>query len=197
MRVLQRLTVGAILSTAAVFAASRALADDPVLSLRAFAVNMSGVGRSNAGTIDIVVERWSTDAERDRLQGVLVEKGGEALLDALEDVKPRAGYVRTSNSLGWDINFAREAVLPGGGRRIVLATDRPMSFWELRNQPRSADYEFLLIEIRLDAKGKGQGKLAGAAKIGYDKGSKTIEIENYGIEPVRLTQVEVVGPKAK
>jgi hypothetical protein len=72
-----------------------------------------------------------------------------------------------------------------------------MSFVELRNQPRSTDYEFLLIEIRLDKDGKGQGKLAGAAKIDFNKESNTVEIENYGIEPVRLTQVTVVGPKPK
>lgn len=176
---------------------SGARAADPVLSLRAFAVDMSGVGRSNAGTIDIVVERWSTDEERARLRDVLVERGSDKLLDALEKVKPRVGYVRTSNSLGWDLSFAREIPIEGGARRIVLASDRPMSFWELRNQPRSADYEFLLIEIRLGKDGKGQGKLAGAAKVGFDKGSNTVQIENYGIEPVRLTQVEVVGPKEK
>jgi hypothetical protein len=175
--------------------ASPARAAEPVLSLRAFAVDMSGVGRSNAGTIDIVVERWSTAEERRKLHAVLVEKGSDALLDALEKVKPRTGYVRTSRSLGWDITFAHEIPLEGGGRRVVLATDRPMSFWERSNQPRSAEYEYLLIEIRLDKNGKGQGKMAGAAKIEYNQATQTIEIENYGIEPVRLTQVEVVGAK--
>jgi hypothetical protein len=195
-----RLQFPAVALTAAVFVASGpdpARAADAVLSLRAFAVNMSGVGRANAGTIDIVVERWSTDEEREKLRGVLIEKGGEKLLDALQKVRPRAGYIRTSTSLGWDLSFAREMPVEGGGRRIVLATDRPMSFVEARNQPRSADYEFLLIDIRLGKDGKGTGKLAGAAKVEYDKGSNTLQIENYGIEPVRLTQVEVVGPKKK
>jgi hypothetical protein len=31
-----------------------------------------------------------------------------------------------------------------------------------------------------------------AAKIDYDKESNTLEIENYNIEPTRLTQVEIV-----
>jgi hypothetical protein len=190
-----------VVAVACLVAVAEALAevraDDAALKLRAFAVDMSGVGRANAGTIDIVVERWSTDEERKRLHGILVEKGGEALLNALEKVKPRTGYVRTSNSLGWDITFAHQIPLENGGRRILLATDRPMSFWERSNQPRSADYEFLLIEVRLDKNGKGQGKMAGAAKIEFDKGSNTIQIENYGIEPVRLTQVEVVGAKPK
>jgi hypothetical protein len=72
-----------------------------------------------------------------------------------------------------------------------------MSFWEARNNPRLSDYEFLLLEIRLDKEGKGQGKMAVAAKIDYNEVSRTIQIENYTSEPVRLTKVEVVEPKPK
>jgi len=172
-------------------------AADPILSLRAVAVNMSGVGRARAGTIDIVIERWSTDEEREQLRDVLIEKGGDRLLSALQKIKPRAGYLRTSTSLGWDIQFAREDEFGDGGRRIVFATDRPMNFWELRNQARSSDYEFVLCDIRLTKAGKGTGKLAGAAKIEWKGDTRTVEIENYGIEPVRLTEVQVVGPKGK
>ncbi|HEY7412752.1 MAG TPA: hypothetical protein VII13_18565 [Vicinamibacteria bacterium] len=179
--------------TALALAPAAAEAADPVLRLRAFAVNMSGTGRSSAGTLDIVVERWSTDEEQDKLRAVLVEGGGEKLLDALQDVKPRAGYISTSTSLGWDLQFARQIPYGDGARRIILATDRPMSFFELRNQPRSRDYEFLLVEIRLNKNGVGEGKLAGAAKVSYDADTRVMEIENYGIEPVRLTKVEVVG----
>ena len=171
-------------------------AAEAVLKLRAFAVNMSGVGRANAGTIDITIERWTTDEERQKLQAVLVEKGGgDDLISALQKVKPRAGFINAPGTLGWDLHYAREIPLPDGARRIVVATDRPMSFWEASNNPRSADYEFLLLEIRLDKEGKGQGKLAAAAKIEYNDVSRTIEIENYGTEPVRLTKVEVVGSK--
>jgi hypothetical protein len=171
--------------------ATCASAADALLRLRAFAVNMSGVGGGRAGTIDIVIERWSTDQERERLRDVLVEKGADKLLDALKDIKPRTGYLRTSTSLGWDTYYARETPFGDGGRRIIVATDRRMSFAERSNQPRSVDYEFTLVEIRLDKNGKGQGKYAVAAKISYDKDTRTVEIENYGIEPVRLTEVTV------
>ena len=170
---------------------------EPVLQLRAFAVNMSGVGRGHAGTLDITIERWSTDEERAKLFAVLVERGADKLADALHDVKPRTGFVRTSTSLGWDLGYAREIPLPGGGRRIIIGTDRPIGFAEATRQPRSADYQFLLIEIRLGPDGKGQGKLAAAAKIEYSQEDKTVEVENYATEPVRLTDVSVVGPKKK
>jgi hypothetical protein len=105
---------------------------------------------------------------------------------------PRVGSIARTGQLGWDIRFAQQIAAGGGGRRIVIATDRPLSFWEASNQPRSADYAFTLAEVRLGPDGKGEGKLVPAAKIEYDQESKTLEIENYNTEPVRLTQVEVV-----
>jgi hypothetical protein len=171
--------------------------DKAALRLHAFAVDVSGAERTRAGALEIAIERWSTDEERDRLRAILIESGADALLSALQKVKPRAGYIRTSSSLGWDIHYAREEPVGDGGRRVIIATDRPMSFWELRNQPRSVQYDFTLAEIRLNKDGKGEGKLARAAKISWDPGTRTIEIENYAIEPVRLTEVRVEASRSK
>ena len=177
-------------------AASRATGDDKAaLRLRAFAMNLNGGRGARTGTLDIVVERWSTDEDRDQLRSMLIEKGSDALLKALHKLKPRAGFIRSSTSLAWDIQYAREQANDDGSRRIIIATDRPLSFWELANQPRSADYEFTLAEIRLSKEGKGEGKLVPAAKITWNQDKRTIEIENYSNEPVRLSQVEVQGSK--
>jgi len=102
--------------------------------------------------------------------------------------------VRTSTSLGWDIYYARETSQPDGSRRIVLASDRPVSFWEARNAGRSTDYEFSLAEIRIGADGKGEGKAIPAAKLSLDK-DKTLEIENFQREPVRLNEIRIVAPR--
>ncbi len=172
-------------------AATAETQDKAVLRLRAFAVNMSGVGRASSTTLDIVFERWSSDEERKKLLDTLVEKDDEALLSALERIKPRVGYIRTPKSLGWDIQYARMQETPSGGKRIVFATDRPMGFYEVRNNLRSADYEFMVCEIRLGPKGEGEGRLSTATKVQFDRQKRTIELENYGIEPVRLTNVTV------
>lgn len=152
----------------------------------AAAINMN---RGSAGNVEIVVERWSSDAERDRLMTTMLEKGPEKLLDVLQDL-PRKGFFRSSNSLGWDIHFARRMPLPDRGERVVLVTDRRISFWEAANQPRSIDYPFTVIEMRLNADGVGQGKVSVATKIIADKESNTITLENYDLQPVQLNNVK-------
>ncbi len=172
-------------------AGSSASAEDKaVLRLRAWAVNTNSNVRTN--TIDIVIERWSTPEEIESLRGVLIEKGSDKLLSAVQKIKPRCGYTRTSNSLGWDLQFARETVMSDGTRKIVVGTDRPMSMWELRNAGRSTDYEFSLAEIRLPVEGKGQGKAIAKAMLSFNKDKNTLEIENYDREPVRLNEITIV-----
>jgi hypothetical protein len=161
----------------------------PVLRLRAFAIDLNNRAKTN--TVDIVIERWSTPEEATNLKAVLVEKGGDKLLSTLQKVKPRCGFARTSTSLGWDIYFAKEVPLPDGGRKITLASDRPVSMWEARNSGRSMDYEFSLAEIRLPANGKGEGKAIKAAKVTFNKEKNTLEIENYQREPVRLNEITI------
>ena len=164
-----------------------------LLRLRAFAVDMNNAVRT--GTIDIVIERWSTPEETESLKAVLVEKGDDKLLSALQKVRPRCGYARTSTSLGWDIYYAREIPLADGSRRILLATDRPVNMWEARNSGRSMDYQFSLAEIRLPKDGKSVGKAIPRAQLTFNPDTKTLEIENYQREPVRLNEVTVIPPK--
>ncbi len=175
----------------AVFAmlAGSAAAQEPI-RLEAFAVNMSGGPRTSTGTIQIAIDTWSPQAEAERLVATLREKGSDALLRELQDA-PRKGYIRTTTSLGWTIRFARQFPGEDGTQRIVIATDRPMNFWEVRNQSRSSEYDFMFAEIRLGKDGTGEGKLSTATKVRYDKRKNQIELENWGIEPVRLTQVRV------
>lgn len=164
----------------------------PVLHLTAFAVDLGGTtSRASAGTLDIAIERWSTPEEIAKLQAQLTEKGEVGLLDAVQKLK-RVGYIRTPASVGWPIHFAQQLQGAGGSRRIVFATDRPMSFWEVVNRPRSADYAFLMGEIRLGPDGKGEGKLVPAGRVQYDPETKTLEVENYSSQPVRLSEVRVV-----
>jgi hypothetical protein len=154
----------------------------------AFAVNMGTPGPTGAGTVEIAVDRWSTDAERDRLLSVLLEKGPDKLLDVLQDMR-RVGYIRTPNSIGYDLRFARKVPAEDGGERIVIATDRYITFWEAANRPRSIDYPFTVIELHINRDGEGEGKMSLATKITADKKNNLIVLENYATQPVLLQSV--------
>jgi hypothetical protein len=153
---------------------------------RATAINMNN-GR--AGNIDITVDRWSTDKQRDDLMAVMIEKGPEKLLDKLQDL-PRVGHFGAPGNLSWDIHFARKVPLPDGGERVVLVTDRRIGFWEAAHQPRSIDYPFTVIELRLNRDGEGEGKMSVATKVIYDKEQNMLTLENYDLQPVQLTNVK-------
>ena len=155
----------------------------------AFAVNL-GTG-PQAGTLDIVLERLSSDEERATLIAAFVEKGQDGLLKALQKVKPRVGFIRTPNSLGYDLQYAFRFVNADGSSRIVISTDRWVGYWEARNQPRTMDYPFTMIEMRLDKDGKGEGRMAVGTKISKSKDGKTVELENYGISPVALKNIKL------
>jgi hypothetical protein len=182
------LTAGLLLLTGITASSFIAFAAEPMERFTATAVNLSGVGRAGSGIVEIMVDRWSTDAERERLLTTLLEKGPDALFEKLQDT-PAVGRIRTPTSLGWDLHYARSIDKPDRSRQVVIATDRPMGFREAVNQGRSTQYKFTVIDIRFDADGKGVGKLGYATKITVNKESNTIELENFGIEPIRLTEV--------
>ena len=171
--------------------AALAAAPKPIESFRAFAV---ALGTGKAGVIDIDIYRWSTDEEREALLTTLVEFGPDKLLDALQKIRPPVGYIRTPTSLGWDLYYARDNPAPDGGRRIVLATNRRVSFREAANNTRSMQYQFTLIELHIDKSGKGEGKLVPAAKVSWDTKAKKIEIDNYNALPVDLINVTAKTP---
>ena len=161
--------------------------DKPIEKFTAFAASLE---RGRAGAVEILINRWSTDEERDRLLTTLQEFGQDKLLDELQKIRPPVGRIRSPGSIGWDLYYARNHPNPDGNRRVVLATNRRVAFREAANNTRSMDYQFTLIELRLDATGKGEGKLVPAAKVTWDRDKKVLEIENYSALPVELLSVK-------
>lgn len=161
--------------------------NQPAEKYTAFAVDMGRPGRAAAGVVEISISRWSSDAERDRLLTVLKEKGPDKLLDVLRDL-PRVGYIRTPTSLAYDLRFARKVPAEDGGEVISLATDRYISHWEAVYRPRTIDYPFTVIELRIGADGNGEGKMSLATKITAER--NTIVLEDYAAQPVLLNNVK-------
>jgi hypothetical protein len=155
----------------------------------AYAVSTGGVyTRAVASQIDIAITRWSTADETARLIAKLKKDGPQALLDALQDAKS-VGTIRTPGNLAYDLRYAEQEMLGDGIRKIVLITDRPMSMWEAVNRPRSFDYPFTFIELRLNSRGEGEGKLNLATRIDVGRSGRTVQLENYDSQPIQLNEI--------
>jgi hypothetical protein len=83
--------------------------------------------------------------------------------------------------------------LPDGGERIILVTDRRLGghipAWTPVGTTPLTDYEFSLIEIRLNARGAGEGKASLTTRVIVDNEAKTVALENYAVTPVILQRV--------
>jgi hypothetical protein len=147
---------------------------------------VNNIVRSGAGTVLISIERWSTDSERERLVSTLRNKGPRALIDELQDTRP-VGRIRTPDSIGYDLRYAHQTPGEDGGRRIVIATDRPIGFWELHNRPRTVDYPFTIVQMEIGPDGTGTGTLSEFTKVLAYKDN--IYLENFANAPVMLTEI--------
>jgi hypothetical protein len=153
-----------------------------------------------SGVVEIAIERWTTPPERQSLIDLLgtasfKEGGQQKLLTALQKVKPRTGYIRTPNSLGWDLKYCHDNVLSDGTRQIVIATDKPVSFLAAASGSEVMDYPFSFVEMRMKPNDKGEGRLLVATAVDVKEGK--LQLENYGQEPVRLTTITEEKQKDK
>jgi hypothetical protein len=138
--------------------------------------------------IDIIVTRWSTSEERDLVTTTLLEQGPAKLLELLKGMPP-VGRLTTPGSTGFELRYAVGAKVDAMDRILIL-TDRPVGFFEVSAGARSLDYPLTVIEITLDPNGRGKGKVAVAAKIVVDRGTKAFSFEDYSVFPVLLQSVQ-------
>jgi hypothetical protein len=124
-----------------------------------------------------------------------------AALTAAISRAPTVGYLWTTDVTGYSIKYAYHAPWPGGGERIVLATDRRLGAYSPGWKPavgadasaksavEATDYDFTLVEIRLDGKGSGEGKTSLTAKVVADSQARTLALDNYSATPAILEHV--------
>src|SRR5262249_11287931 len=151
----------------------------------ATAVNLDAPAGAVATPIEILVERWSTNAERERLITTILESGQDRALEVLQKL-PRIGSIRSTTSLGYDLRFAQHTPGSNGTDRIIIMTDRPVGFWEAASGFRTLDYPFTVIEMRIGSNGRGDGRMTIGTKIIADRDTRSIILENYNVQPVAL-----------
>jgi hypothetical protein len=191
----------------AILVVSIVSAEEAVLSLRATVVPAAGEA------LTITLFRWSTDAERVPVLAVLkapppppaapagaaAGRGGRAgraggrgtpppstaaRVSAAVKAAPTLGYIWGDGVTGYSIKYAWRAA-----DRIVLITDRRLGAhapeWGLGAGP-APDAEYTLIEMRLDAKGGGEGKTSASANVVMDAAANTLALDGYAAAPATL-----------
>ncbi len=141
--------------------------------------------------VTVVVDRYTTDAERSELTAAFNAGGTQAFLQALRN-QPKVGYFRLPDSIGYDLRCAIQHTTPEGGRILFLATDRPVGFGERYTQSRSLQYPFTVIELRLGKDGRGEGTIAPEARIIVSEDGQYFDVENYGPFPIIVKTIHKV-----
>ena len=192
---LRALTTVSALSTALAlgFVAAPLPAEEELpLQFDAVAVNMSNVGPRGQARIQIRIDRWSTDEERAKIFEALKNqrRGGRDLADTLFGKEP-VGTIREQQSLAYDLRYSRSIPTEGGGKQLILATDRRIAFAEAWRASRTLDYNVSLIVLDVDERGRGEGQLMLGAEFGWNEAENRVEIEHFASQPIRLNNVRL------
>jgi len=152
-------------------------------------MQMNGPTRST--TFNLSIRDFTSDQDAQLYLSMLVEGDQFTLLDKVRDLD--LGFMSAGGSLGRRLLVARRTSLPDGKTRIVAVFERWQTFAEVRGGYRTQDYPFAIIELIVDANGKGSGTFIAAAKIDMKRDKKTgqyqLELENFGTYPHRVMGV--------
>lgn len=81
-----------------------------------------------------------------------------------------------------------------GTERIIFATDRRLGAWNNLWKPAGNatpnDYEFSIVEVRLNARGEGEGKASLTGKVAVDTAANTLALADYATAPVVFKDVK-------
>lgn len=116
----------------------------------------------------------------------------EALALALKQAST-VGYLWSSEVAGYALRYAGKVTAPDGTERIILITDRRLGKinekWTPDDAGTAANYDFSVIELRVNAKGEGEGRISLTGKVAPDSMAKILTPENYASLPAVLTKV--------
>jgi len=146
---------------------------------------------SKTMTVNIGIEGWSSDAERAELL-TAAESGTEAVTKKLKEM-PAIGYI-SMGTVRRDLHYIRQ-IQDGDETKIVFATNRIINYGEVRSPSNTQDYTVALGEVRFNKKGKGEGQLAPACEVTYNREANKLDVGNNALQPVRLAGVRAKQPK--
>jgi hypothetical protein len=183
----RRGTAGALV--ACVAALGLAIAEPAAIQVVRFTSTAAGPS-GELGPVEIVINRFSTTVEKNRIMDAFAERGPAGLHEALQQA-PSVGRLAAPGDQGFDLRYAAELRGADGQRHVIIASDQWMTFFEAAERPRSADYPFTVLQLQIDTSGQGRGLTSGYTNITLDKRQGTIVLEHLGDQPVMLTNVQL------
>jgi hypothetical protein len=112
-----------------------------------------------------------------------------SLTNALQQTTT-VGYLWSSEVAGYALRYAGKLNGSDGLDRIILITSRRLGamndLWKSTRQGQPTTYAFSVIELRVNAKGEGEGKVSLTGKIAPDSEAKMLTVENYDTLPIVL-----------
>ena len=197
---------GAIAAPEITFTATSANVNDAGRAVKINILRWSTDDERNAlvAAMNPPAQRGNANAGGERGRGARGRGRGDApaappnpmagLIAALERA-PTIGYLWLNDSnIGYAIRYAYRTSLPDGSERIVLASNRRLgdtgTSWKPIAPAITTDYDFTIIELRLDSKGLGEGKASINTKVVVDADAKTVALDNDIAAPVVLKNVK-------
>ena len=159
-------------------------------------VTQSGMPGPRSSMIEIRVREWTTEEDRQQVLTEIKEASAQstrnrnrAVARALRGAS-RVGSMNLQAQTSWPIRYSRMTKMDDGKLRIVLATDRPVSFTEAMNQGSAVgDFDVTLIEMTLDAEGNGEGVLSLGTEVRWNDKEERLEVTNFSSQPIKLGNV--------
>jgi hypothetical protein len=176
-----------VLALTAGVAAVGAARPAAVARFTARSVQMTSAARPTFARVDVEIAQWSTDFDHRQLARTILEKGPVAFSHLL------AGY----GSLGWigvgdrefTIRYAWQAADRDGGRRIYVASDEPIFLMPRAFRKFAEPEPMFFLELRLNARGDGVGRLSDAVRLSVDPSWNVIELRDFDRRPLDLVMV--------
>jgi hypothetical protein len=144
-------------------------------------------GASVTAPVTVQIDRTTPQAEADALAAAFKSGGAAAVRKALK-AAAATGSIRLG--AGAPTPTRLTVVRPTDkGRLITMVADTPVLFLGAgvpTAKPKEG-YDFAVLDLEVDAGGRGSGTLAPAARITLKDGA--FVVEDYGAELVRLTSV--------
>ena len=152
-------------------------------------MQMNGPTRSTS--FNLSIKDYTSDQDAQLYLSMLVEGDQFTLLNKIKDLD--LGFMSAAGSLGRRLLVVRKTQVADGKTRIVAAFERWQTFAEVRGGYRTQDYPYALLEMVVDANGKGSGTFIAACKIDMKRDKKTgqyqLELENFGTYPHKVMGV--------